>query len=184
MLSREQERLVTENMSYAKSIGRKVARKLPKNTVIDNDDVEQLSYAGLIHAATKFDPVRFNGQGNINDYFKVYAYRRIRGAIIDEARSQTFVRRRGIEKGLNYMMVSMDSDGNYQDISVEQGMEWASNMDLHDALDALSEREQTVIYGLLVGCSGREIAEDLGVTESRVSQIATAARDKMKEVLR
>jgi RNA polymerase sigma factor (sigma-70 family) len=179
-MNSDQERLVTQNMSYARGVARKTFRSLPNNTIIDLDDVEALGYQGLVEAATRFDPTKFNGTGTLNDYFRVYAYGRIRGAVIDESRRLAFERRRGIEKGIKFQFLSVDT-GTLDLVDAESDR--AELMDLLDAIDGLTPREQQVIRGILYGKNQREIAEELGVVESRVSQIATAARKKMEAVL-
>ena len=176
-----QEGLIVDNMGYAKSIAWQTIKTLPRNIIIDQDDIEQLAYQGLIQAAQRFEPEQFDGRGDrdLNSYFKTYAYPRIRGTIIDECRKLTFVRRRGLEKGLSFQFLSLDNANNVSlpDINTAQ------RMDLELAIDRLSDREQRVIYGFMLGSTGKEIADELGVTESRVSQIKAEACGKMEQVL-
>lgn len=74
-------------MDYApliKYIAQKIAGRLPSN--IDIDDLFSAGVIGLMDAIDKYDPSRDNK-------FKTYAEFRIRGAILDELRSQDWVPR-------------------------------------------------------------------------------------------
>jgi RNA polymerase sigma factor for flagellar operon FliA len=74
-------------MDYApliKYIAQKIAARLPSN--IDIDDLFSAGVIGLMDAIDKYDPSRDNK-------FKTYAEFRIRGAILDELRSQDWVPR-------------------------------------------------------------------------------------------
>jgi RNA polymerase sigma factor for flagellar operon FliA len=52
-----------------------------------------------------------------------------------------------------------------------------------DAIELLSVRERYVLRALLMAATAREIASQLGVNESRVSQIKSAAIAKLRVVL-
>ena len=74
-------------MDYApliKYIAQKLAARLPSN--IDLDDLFSAGVIGLMDAIDKYDPSRDNK-------FKTYAEFRIRGAMLDELRSQDWVPR-------------------------------------------------------------------------------------------
>ncbi len=74
-------------MDYApliKYIAQKIAARLPSN--IDIDDLFSAGVIGLMDAIDKYDPSRDNK-------FKTYAEFRVRGAILDELRSQDWVPR-------------------------------------------------------------------------------------------
>jgi len=188
VLSPEQERLVIDNMGYAEGIARQTAIKLPigekYGIPMDIQDCVQIGYVGLVQAAQKFDASDYDPKrGSLETLFRSYAYNRIRGAIIDEVRRQTFVRRRGIEQGIKFQMLSMDYETNDDAGVLQVGFEENNDawIDIVQAIDILDERESKVILGLTIGVSGRELAEDLGITESRISQIAQQARRKLKE---
>jgi RNA polymerase sigma factor (sigma-70 family) len=188
VLSPEQERLVIDNMGYAEGIARQTAIKLPigekYGIPMDIQDCVQIGYVGLVQAAQKFDASDYDPKrGSLETLFRSYAYNRIRGAIIDEVRRQTFVRRRGIEQGIKFQMLSMDYETNDDAGVLQVGFEENNDVwiDIVQAIDILDERESKVILGLTIGVSGRELAEDLGITESRISQIAQQARRKLKE---
>lgn len=191
-LSPEQERLVLDNMDYAEGVARQVAVKLPLEKFgipMDMQDCIQSGLMGLMQAASRFDSSEYDPErGTLQTLFRSYAYPRIRGAVIDEVRRQTFVRRRGIEQGINFVMLSMDyelseEDGSQLAFEVGEDIDFDIWLSFSEAMDTLDERETKVMLALMAGVTGRELALDLGVTESRVSQIAQGARAKLKEAM-
>lgn len=183
--SSEQERLILKFDLFAKNIAGGLTPKLP----IGYEDARQAARVGLVQAAQRFDLTKYNPIPNdYDDLFKQFAFQRIRGAVIDEARRNSLVKRGGIASGVRVYVDSLDklhadSDGDeslpFQLNAIEQDLDlW---IDFKDAMAALSERERKVIMGLASGARQVEMASELGVTESRVSQIATQARAKLAE---
>ena len=83
------DRIIIEYAPLIKFIALKIASRLPSN--IELDDPISCGVIGLMDAIEKFDPKRDNK-------FKTYAEFRIRGAILDELRSQDWVPRSIREK--------------------------------------------------------------------------------------
>lgn len=83
------DRIIVEYAPLVKFIAQKIASRLPSN--IELDDLISCGVIGLMDAISKFDPSRDNK-------FKTYAEFRIRGAILDELRSQDWVPRSIREK--------------------------------------------------------------------------------------
>lgn len=81
--------IVVEYAPLVRFIAQKIAARLPAN--IELDDLISCGVIGLMDAISKFDPTRDNK-------FKTYAEFRIRGAILDELRSQDWVPRSVREK--------------------------------------------------------------------------------------
>lgn len=85
----QKQRLIEEYAPMIRIIAQKIAVRLPPN--IELDDLISSGVLGLIDAIEKYDPRRDNK-------FKTYAEFRIRGAILDELRSQDWVPRSVREK--------------------------------------------------------------------------------------
>jgi RNA polymerase sigma factor for flagellar operon FliA len=83
------EKLIVEYAGLIKFIASKIAARLPSN--IELDDLISSGVIGLMDAIDKYDSSRDNK-------FKTYAEFRIRGAILDELRSQDWVPRSIREK--------------------------------------------------------------------------------------
>ena len=83
------EEIIVEYAPLVKFIAQKIAARLPAN--IELDDLISCGVIGLMDAIEKFDSSRDNK-------FKTYAEFRIRGAILDELRSQDWVPRSVREK--------------------------------------------------------------------------------------
>src|SRR5208283_4839281 len=80
----QKDKLIMEYAPLIKFIAQKIAVRLPSN--IEFDDLVSSGVIGLMDAIDKYDPTRDNK-------FKTYAEFRIRGAILDELRSQDWVPR-------------------------------------------------------------------------------------------
>lgn len=93
--------LIEEYAPLIKFIAQKIAVRLPAN--IELDDLISAGVIGLMDAIDKYDPTRDNK-------FKTYAEFRIRGAILDELRSQDWVPRsiRDKAKLLDRTMVQLE----------------------------------------------------------------------------
>lgn len=169
-LTDEQERLVIDHVGWAKNVAGQAARSLP----IDFDEAVGVGNEGLVQAALRYDPA----QGE----FKTYAYRRIRGAIIDHCRKDAFVGRKGLERGEKVTMVSVNETNDFGEAIVQIAAIDSDpdlRIDFENALKKLTDREQKVVLSIATGIRGTELAVELGVTESRVSQIATEAKKKL-----
>jgi RNA polymerase sigma factor FliA len=89
MSAEVKDEIIVEYAPLVKFIAQKIASRLPAN--IELDDLISCGVIGLMDAISKFDPNRDNK-------FKTYAEFRIRGAILDELRSQDWVPRSVREK--------------------------------------------------------------------------------------
>lgn len=188
-LSDEQRRLIVAHAEYARNVGAQAARNIPKTAALSYEDCLQEARIGLIEAARRFDATKHDPHGaDIDTHFKSFAYPRIRGAVFDASRRSSFVRRRGLEKGLSFDMVSIDAPSGLSDDGMMPLYQLAAvegdpdlMIDFEAALKTLSEREQFIVMSFGAGVTGKEIAKQLNVTESRVSQISTGAKKKLRE---
>ena len=78
------DQLIMDYAPLIRFVAQRIASRLPSN--IDIDDLVSAGVIGLMDAIEKYDPSRDNK-------FKTYAEFRIRGAILDELRSQDWVPR-------------------------------------------------------------------------------------------
>ena len=78
------DQLIMDYAPLIRFVAQRIAARLPSN--IDLDDLISAGVIGLMDAIEKYDPSRDNK-------FKTYAEFRIRGAILDELRSQDWVPR-------------------------------------------------------------------------------------------
>jgi RNA polymerase sigma factor for flagellar operon FliA len=78
------DQLIMDYAPLIRFVSQRIASRLPSN--IDIDDLMSAGVIGLMDAIDKYDPSRDNK-------FKTYAEFRIRGAILDELRSQDWVPR-------------------------------------------------------------------------------------------
>ncbi len=104
IIKREQKNeLIKEYAPLIKFIAQKIAVRLPPNIHID--DLMSAGSIGLMDAIDKWDPTRDNK-------FKTYAEFRIRGAILDELRSQDWVPRsvRDKSKALDRTIAALEAD--------------------------------------------------------------------------
>jgi RNA polymerase sigma factor FliA len=97
----EKDKLIVEYAPLIKFVAQKIAARLPSN--IELDDLISSGVIGLMDAIDKYDPTRDNK-------FKTYAEFRIRGAILDELRSQDWVPRsvRDKSKMLDKTIVNLE----------------------------------------------------------------------------
>lgn len=169
-------------MPFAKNIAGQMAKKYP----LEFEDARQAAYEGLVEAAARFDVEKHDpAKGTVEQHFKSFAYFRIHGSIVDECRRNSFVSRSAYAAGHRASMVSFDAalehgDGilnpNHSPVDVADEV-----VAMRDALEILDEREYRIVLGQAVGMSGRELSEEYGVDESRISQIGIAARQKLQE---
>jgi RNA polymerase sigma factor (sigma-70 family) len=176
--------LVKEFVPFAKNVAGKMIKKYP----LDFDDAAGAAYLGLCEAASRFDMAKHT-HGTVEQHFKAYAYLRIHGAIVDEYRKTQFVGRTAYAKGTRTQIVSYDkvieSDDNAFDSPLGKMVDtdMSDTVAVRDALDILDEREYRIVMGQAVGISGKELSEEYGVDESRISQISLGARRKLQEAM-
>jgi RNA polymerase sigma factor FliA len=100
---KNKDEIIREYAPLIKFIAQKIAVRLPSN--IELDDLISAGVIGLMDAIDKYDSTRDNK-------FKTYAEFRVRGAILDELRSQDWVPRsiRDKAKLLDRTMASLEND--------------------------------------------------------------------------
>jgi len=126
--SRERDELIKEYTPLIRFVAKKIAMRLPAN--IELDDLMSSGVIGLMDALEKYDPTRDN-------QFKTYAEFRIRGAILDELRSQDWVPRsireksKMLEKAFSKAEKKLGRFASNKEVAKELGV---SLNELHDLL--------------------------------------------------
>lgn len=189
-MSPAQTRLVEGHVDVLRRCVNRFAAKLPPH--IDRDELVSAAQLGLVKAAQRFDPGRETS-------FESYAYTRMVGAMLDalrdqdengrhdRARGERLLTTRGGERVMAPLvtLVSLSGPAHAYEESASLEEELADDTnaysyaetvaDLMAAISVLPKRHQYVILQRAAGITDREIGEQLGVTESRISQIATHA---------
>jgi RNA polymerase sigma factor for flagellar operon FliA len=184
---------IQEYMPLVRQTVARFLRKLPANVL--RDDLIAAGTYGLV------DSLRKNGETR-GPTFEWYARIRIRGAILDELRTQDWLTRRA--RGL---LASHNGEGQapvsavvgIEDLS-EAHRSWLSDEStpspleaaeasadraaLADAVASLGERERLIVtLHYFQGVQLKDIAAELGVSEPRVSQLHSRAIAKLKATL-
>ncbi len=144
------------------------ARRTPAN--IEYCDLESAGYVGLLEALEKRDTKK---------NFRLYVKAKIRGAILDELRSQSWQTRC---KGGQVKMVEYTDQ-----LTVSDGFELIQNRtrlrQVKKAMDGLSERYRDVLTRYYQGQNLGTIAGQYGCSVANVSQLKTAALKGLKKVV-
>ena len=167
-MTKEQEKLVTDNMGYVITLARQY-----KSDVLSTDDLISEGSIGIMKAATKYDPSR--GKPFVT-FAAPYIRRSIKAAI---SRLETTTDVRSTDESLpvgsrnNYTLLNVLEDVNAEkaDAIVEEN---SLNDDLLACIDVLNAREREVVsryYGLKGWRQTMaEIAEDMALKRERVRQ--------------
>jgi RNA polymerase sigma factor for flagellar operon FliA len=178
------ETAIVQNIDLVNNVARRFQRRVPP--CVTFDDLVSAGMIGLIQAVDRFDRSR-------DLKFKTYAQHRIRGAMLDFLRdedplSRTERRRvRESAEGLSAtghriqpVTVSLDQIS-LRRLAAPVQPAFTLRSEVREARSCLSPRENRVIALLYdLGWQSREVAADLHVNESRVSQIKQRAISKLR----
>jgi len=179
----DREAQIATHLPQVQAIARRVRMRVPPSVTLD--DLITAGTLGLIQAVDRFDPT-------CRARFSSYAQHRIHGAMLDFLRSEdplSRVERRRIRQ--------IDSVGGPVTVSIDQmpsdhlrsnthaDLQTLATVTLWDAARrCLSGRENRVLKMIyLLGRSNREVAIEIGVNESRVSQLKSRAISKLRHYL-
>ena len=224
----QEEQWILDNLPLVRHIVSKVVSSLPPG--VETEDLISAGTIGLVHAAKAFDPGR-------DAEFRTYAYIRIRGAVLDELRSRSFVStgarsrikviqqayhdlshrhgsppgdetlaqaagmtveelyrslqdaRQGLflsihgfsdeDSGLNALVPADGAPGPDDNLEHKEQLQ-----NLAAAIMALPDRDRTIVLLYYErDLTMKEIAETLGITESRISQLHAGALFKLAMAL-
>ncbi len=126
----QKEELIREYAPLIKFVAQKIAVRLPPN--IELDDLISAGSIGLMDAIDKWDPNRDNK-------FKTYAEFRIRGAILDELRSQDWVPRsvRDKSKALDRTIAHLEIE--IGRAPTDEELSTRLNMSMHEFHDLVNQ---------------------------------------------
>ena len=172
------ETAILQNLNLVKDIAKRFHGRVPPCIVLD--DLVSAGMVGLIQAVDRFDSSR-------GPKFKTYAQHRIHGAMLDFLREEDPLsrteRRRVREStaaGLSPMTVSLDEIQLHR-LAAPAPPAFTTRFDVREARRSLSPRENHVIALLYdFDWQSREVAAELSVNESRVSQIKQRAIAKLR----
>lgn len=156
-------------------------RKLPQHS-IEIKDLLQIAREGLVEAAHAW-----NADDDSKATFATFAYYRINGALIDHVRN--VIGRHGQRLGLvnarsfdaalpgSTERTLLDSTGDYD---AEREM---SDVEAHDCIQRANfdEREAIIAAGVLNDVPFKDLAKQLGISQSSVSLIVKKMQVKMME---
>jgi len=188
-VTREQESLIRENMPLVGHLVREMLFKVPAH--VHRDDLASAGYAALVTAARAFDPDRGIPFGR---FAAVRVGRKPTPTELAELLGVAVSELASVEEDVQRAAVlSLQgfTAGAAEDLVVENSMNPEETLlhrerigYLHDAVTALPERLRFVVEAsFLRERPLAEVAAELGVTESRVSQLRTEALALLKDGL-
>lgn len=191
------EQMILDHLPLVRQMAKMMAGRIP--VIVDFDDLVSSGTLGLIDAAHKFDPAR-------GFAFKTYAQHRIRGAMLDYLRAWDWVpksvrakARSGLTESppkiLSLNIIINDDENRPLTLADLVPDLWADDpvdivvsddvlIRIRAVVHMLNAREFTVIRRYYWDrCTLAAIGEELGVTESRVSQMKKIALLHLREFL-
>ena len=150
---------------------RYVVRRLrPASSPLEVDDLVSAGTIGLIEAADRYDPKR-------GVTFATFAYRRIRGAVIEEisTSSGTHSLEAPISEETGYTLMDVTVDP-----SASEPQSSAELSELLTAIGDLPDRDREILGLSAAGHSGNDIAERYGCSPSLISRILVDARFRLE----
>jgi|GEM_PF-1939511 len=162
-LSIEQQNLVVSHLSLAHKLAR-FAKK--KASFLNYDELKSAAYLGLSEAALKFDC-------NLGISFEIFASYRVFGAIKDYMRELSWGSRNNPVKAESF---ESQEELTYND-KVEEKVDVFEK--ITDPLPSINKKILRLHYVEEVKI--KDIADGMGVHESRVSQILSASRNNLRQ---
>ena len=160
-MTSDKHNLVLTNLELAKKIARQRKTKI---STVSLDDLESAAYFGLVQAAEHYDK-------NKSDNFVQYAIFKIFGAIRDYLRELLWGPRKNPWK---------KKEQDFDQLSVQDHKE--DNELFFKIISVLPINNQVAMKKYYVDCDKMsDIANVLGVNESRISQIITESKKLLKE---
>ena len=159
--------LILNNISLAEKIAKSKKRKLSH---ISYDELKSAAYLGLVEAANNYN-------SSENDNFPAFAVWRIIGAVRDYLRELSWNSARSGKRSENIQMKDIscvDAKAFFDDMKLEYFDELIDRLPLiNKTILKLYYQEEMKI---------KDIADDLQVHQSRISQILSESRNKLQTI--
>jgi len=141
---------------------------------IDIEDLVSVGLIGLLEAASTYDERK-------NPNFWLYAYKRVRGAMLDEIRSaRYFGRAVGLDYSFEEFLTAVHSGVCYMPL-----IEFGEKTTWVNGLECLNARNRQIVALYFIrGFRLHEIATMFDITESRVAQICSKSLAKLRSKVR
>lgn len=182
----ERDQLITQHLYLVRGIANRLHLQVPRH--VEKNDLISAGMLGLIDAAARYQAER-------KTYFPVYARQRIRGAMLDYMRAQSWIPRAAYQKlraeepdtlrfrssgvcieGLDMAACTAPPDTDIAEHQLRAVMGGLVRL--------LPERDQAILLlHYLHQRTMRDISKDLNLSEGRISQLHNAALGKLKKML-
>lgn len=133
------DQLIMDYAPLIRFVAQRIASRLPSN--IDIDDLISAGVIGLMDAIEKYDPSRDNK-------FKTYAEFRIRGAILDELRSQDWVPRSVRDKAKRIEKTYAELEQRFGRAVSDEELCEALGMDLEEYYEMVSKVKSVTLLSV------------------------------------
>jgi len=166
------EELVLKYVPLANKLAFDKKRNLPKH--VDVEELQSAAYLGLVEAASRFDESK-------GIAFSTFAYPRISGAILDHLRQQSWGKRTDPKAAYSLDTPTSDDDNvamkdmlvAEEDSNADELLEMVSN-----EFDDQAQKVMKLYF--IDDCSMKEVGEQFGVSESRISQLISKYKARIK----
>jgi RNA polymerase sigma factor (sigma-70 family) len=156
-----------EQILEALTMVRRMASRY-RRTPLGAEDAVGIGAVALMEAARRFDPSHGVPFGS-------FAFRRVKGAMQDASSGRS-----GARGARPEAETPLDPDVLGEVVCDLRAARPDGHLDLHAAVGRLRCRLQTIVVQHACGVPHQRIARDLGVTESRVSQLLNVARQRLR----
>ncbi len=133
------DQLIMDYAPLIRFVAQRIAARLPSN--IDIDDLISAGVIGLMDAIEKYDPSRDNK-------FKTYAEFRIRGAILDELRSQDWVPRSVRDKAKKIEKTYAELEQKFGRAVTDEELSAALGIELDEYYDMVSKVKAVTLLSI------------------------------------
>ena len=154
--------LILDNMSLAEKIAKSKKKKLSH---ISYDELKSAAYLGLVRAANNYIPEE-------NDNFPAYAVWRIIGAVRDYLRELSW--------GSRFNPIKIKDISSFEEYLLDEDIKLEHFDELIDKLPVINKTVLKLYYQEEMKI--KDIADDLQVHQSRISQILSESRNKLQTI--